>query len=265
MGKGILNRLNRRTGAKVKARITTLAPSYVKADAVIAQMLLDGPALQDRGLLLARLKAFGIAGTTWWKGLDNYADWRNDNLLGPQQIPTELVDYLLFAAARQPSTAMEIGVSFGGTTAFSAAFFQAVFPGFEYHCLDITDRLKLSPLMRDALGITIHIPNTSEDLRGTAFDVVFIDGDHSFEWAQRDFENLGQHAQLVCAFHDISAKEYIPQGGGVFQFWRTLRATVSREAPMIEICHAVPGPHVPADGLWMGTGLIDYASRHDPM
>ncbi len=216
----------------------------------------------DRGLLLARLKAFGIAGTTWWKGLDNYADWRNDNLLGPQQIPTELVDYQLFAAARTPTSAMEIGVSFGGTTAFSAAFFQAVFPRFAYHCLDITDRLKLSPTMRERLGIILHTPKSSDDLRGTAYDVVFIDGDHSYDWAKRDFENLGRHARLVCAFHDISVKEYISEGGGVFRFWRELRASVSREAAMLEICHAVPSQYVSADGLWMGIGLIDYAGRH---
>lgn len=181
LAKGILDRLKGQVGAKVKARVTTLSPSYAKADAVIAQMLADGPALLDRGLLLARLKDFGIAGTTWWKGLDNYADWRNENLLGPQQIPTELVDYLLFAAARKPATAMEIGVYFGGTSAFSAAFFQALFPGFAYHCLDITDRLKLSPMMRETLGIVLHIPKTSDDLRGTAYDVVFIDGDHSYD------------------------------------------------------------------------------------
>ena len=157
---------------------------------------------------------------------------------------------------------MEIGVSFGGTTAFSAAFFQAVFPGFAYHCLDITDRLKLSPMMREKLGIVLHIPKSSDDLRGTVYDVVFIDGDHSYDWARRDFENLGRHARLVCAFHDISVREYTPQGGGVFRFWRELRGTISRTATMLEVCHAVPGPHVPDDGLWMGIGLIDYTSHH---
>lgn len=129
MGLGVCNKSNGQLATKIKARINTRAPNYTKADAVIAAMLLDGEALLDRGLLLQRLREFGIAGTSWWKGLDNYADWRNDNLLRPQQIPTELVDYLLFAAARNPVTAMEIGVSFGGTTAFSAAFFQAVVPG----------------------------------------------------------------------------------------------------------------------------------------
>lgn len=119
--------------------------------------------------------------------------------------------------------------------------------------------------MIKTLNITIHIPQTSDDQRGTVYDVVFIDDDHSYDWAQRDFENLGRHARPVCAFHDISAKEYIPQGGGVFRFWRELRATVSREAAMLELCHAVPGPHVDPDGLWMGIGLIDYARRHAPV
>ncbi len=265
MGKSLLSKIDKHTVAKVRARAQTLSPDFTQADAVIAAMLQDGDALLNRGHLLARLKEFGIAGTSWWKGLDNYADWRNDNLLGPQQIPTEIVDYLLFAAARGPKDALEIGVSYGGTTAFSAAFFQAINPEFTYHCLDIKDKTKLSPAMRDMLNIQMHIPATSDDLAGQQFDVVFIDGDHSYDWAKRDFENIGRNARLVCAFHDINGKEYIPQGGGVFRYWRELRATVSREAPMLDICHAVPGEHVSKDGLWMGIGLIDYASRHDPV
>ena len=226
-------------------------------------MLTDGEALLNRGLLLRRLKEFGISGTSWWKGLDHFADWRNTNLLGPQQIPTEFVDYLLYTASTKPKNAIEIGVSFGGTALFSFAFFKALDPDFEYHCVDIDNSLKLSKKILKMLPLSLHIPNTSDDLAGTVFDVVFIDGNHSYSWAKRDYENLGKHAAKICAFHDINAKEYIPEGGGAFKFWRELRATVAREAPMIDFSHAVPGPGVSSDGLWMGNGIVDFSRKHE--
>jgi len=192
MAKGFLKKVDKNFATKVKARLTTLSPNMAKQEQVIATMLTDGEALLNRGLLLRRLKEFGISGTSWWKGLDHFADWRNTNLLGPQQIP-----------------------------------------------------------------------NTSDDLAGTVFDVVSIDGNHSYSWAKRDYENLGKHAAKICAFHDINAKEYIPEGGGAFKFWRELRATVAREAPMIDFSHAVPGPGVSSDGLWMGIGIVDFSRKHE--
>ena len=228
-----------------------------KLDRVVTQMLLDGPALLNRALLLQRMREFGLANKPWG-GLAKFQDWFNVSKVGTLQIPTELVDFLLYAAARKPDTVLEVGVFTGGTAVFSCAFFQALNPNVIYHCLDIKDSLLLLPETRARLNLKTHFGKTSDDFTGQPFDIVFIDGDHSFAWAKRDYLNLGRHARKVCAFHDIHAKEYLPKGGGIYTFWRQLRAALPLEVAMLEFAHSPLGVGVQKDGCWMGIGVLDY-------
>lgn len=229
-----------------------------KIDRVIAQMLQDGERLLSRDVLLRRLREIGLSHNNW-NGLAAYQDWYNTSLAGCMQVPTELVDFLLYTARTKPANMIEVGVFTGGTAIFSAAFFKALNPDFEYICLDIEDHFLMLPQTQDRLGIRFEIGKTSDDFAGQSFDVVFIDGDHSFKWAKRDYLNLGAHASKICAFHDINAKEYLPQGGGVFTFWRHLRATLAREATILEVCHSAAHIGVQNDGAWMGIGIIDFS------
>lgn len=225
---------------------------------VIETMLQEGEALLDRARLLAHLQEFGLSGSTAaWKGLASYADWINTSVVGPLQIPTEMVDYLLYAGRHRPASVAEIGVANGGMATFSAAFFQALNPACQYHCIDIKDRFYVLPRIRERLNFAFHIPSTSDDHAGKVFDVVFIDGHHSYGWAKRDYLNMGRHAKMICAFHDIHGQEYVSEEGGIFGFWRELRATEARQSTMIEFSHAVPGEGVGPRGLWMGIGIID--------
>jgi predicted O-methyltransferase YrrM len=55
-------------------------------------------------------------------------------------------------------------------------------------------------------------------------DVLFIDGDHSYEGARRDFEDYGRLVRPggIIAFHDI-ADHPAGAGGDVPRLWRELR------------------------------------------
>jgi predicted O-methyltransferase YrrM len=231
-----------------------------KVDTVVTQMLEDGQALLHRPLLLQRMKEFGLSNNNW-VGTASFQDWSNISKVGCLQYPTELVDFLLLAARHKPRNMLEIGVFTGGTAVFSSAFFQALDPGFEYLCVDIEDKMLILPETLERLNLTFRFGQTSDDLHGTVFDIVFIDGDHSFMWAKKDYLNLGRHARQICAFHDINGKEYLQNGGGVYRFWRHLRTSLSREVAVIEISHADAHVGKQKDGCWMGIGIVDFTTR----
>lgn len=228
-----------------------------KIDNVVERMLASGEEVLNRSVLLGFMKEFGLAHNAWG-GLAAFQEWYNVSPVGCLQIPTEIVDFLLYAARNKPKDLIEVGVYTGGTAIFACAFFQALDPKFQYHAVDIKDNLYVLPKTLKRLNISFHIPKSSDDFKGKAFDIVFIDGDHSYEWAKRDYLNLGQYARQICGFHDINGKEYLPKGGGVFRYWRRLRSSIALKATMLEICHApAPGD---GDGLWMGIGIIDFTS-----
>lgn len=231
-----------------------------RIDSVVAQMLEDGDALLSRKLLLQRLRELGLSHNNWG-GLAAYQDWYNVSLAGCMQVPTELVDFLLYAARTQPRSMIEVGVFTGGTAIFAAAFFKALFREFEYVCLDIKDQILILPKTDERLQMRYEFGKSSDDFVGRSFDLVFIDGDHSFKWAKRDYLNLGRHANKICAFHDINAKEYLPLGGGVYTFWRHLRSGVARDMTAVEICHSAAHVGTQKDGCWMGIGILDMTSR----
>lgn len=230
-----------------------------KGHAVLKAMLADGEKLLDRKVLLGHLRAFGLARNNW-AGLSAYQDWYNVSDVGPLQVPTELVDYLLYTARTKPRSIAEIGVFTGGTALFSCAFFQALDPQVEYHCIDIKDTFLVLPETKEMLNLFPHMNLSSDVFADQSFDVVFIDGDHSYMWAKRDYLNLGRNARKICAFHDINAKEYNARGGGIYQFWRQLRMSVAPEHTMVEISHAPINVGFEKDGCWMGIGIIDYTT-----
>jgi hypothetical protein len=69
------------------------------------------------------------------------------------------------------------------------------------------------------------IIGTSQDFEGRSFDLCLIDGDHSFNAVNADFDKLGCRSN-ICAFHDINDANVAsaPQNdGGVPRFWKHLK------------------------------------------
>jgi cephalosporin hydroxylase len=160
----------------------------------------------------------------------------------PTQVRSEITQFLGLLSQKPPATVLEIGTHKGGTLFLFArvATADALVVSLDLPCGQngsypawrerlyrsfAHDRQRLE-IVRD----NSHDPRTLEKVRrllgGRGVDLLFIDGDHSYDGVKKDFE---MYSALVTkggtiAFHDIvSGAESIV--GGVPQFWQELKQT----------------------------------------
>jgi predicted O-methyltransferase YrrM len=156
----------------------------------------------------------------------------------PIQVREEISGFLNLLARRPPATVLEIGSENGGTLFLLA---RAAAPDAHIISLDLpADRSY--PAWRenlyrkfaggrqhmDIVRADSHAPATLEKVRALLgnrkLDLLFIDGDHSYEGVKMDFE---MYSHLVArdgiiAFHDIVDGPETAVGG-VPKFWRELK------------------------------------------
>ena len=126
------------------------------------------------------------------KGFDSFEGYS-------QQIPRQVID--LYLLTNKPNlNVMEIGFNAGHSaeiflqynkdiklTSFDIGSHKYVLPAKEY--IDKTYPNRHTLILGDS---TVSIPKFINDNRDTKFDVIFIDGSHEYEIAQKDIDN--------CAF-----------------------------------------------------------------
>ena len=136
------------------------------------------------------------------------------NELGIYQTPIQFASLLKYLEQYNFDSYLEIGVFRGGTFLFMKYFLQAKNPNIKLYCVDPTDNIH--NLAKQEIQAYL-IDGTSNDLINH-YDLVFIDGDHSYNWAKLDWLNAGQHAK-VCIFHDVNE----PTCPGVVKLWNEVK------------------------------------------
>lgn len=203
--------------------------------------------ITSRAFILERIREFGIPYNEW-REMWQYQSWRNALEFGLLQIPTEFADYLMMLTRQPPiKSAIEIGVWRGASSYLSCALLQRLQPDVEFHMVDVTDDTLAFDQFSEHLNLVKHIPATSLDFEGREFDLVFIDGDHSYGGVQKDFLAVGRHARRVVAFHDIFGREFNHLGGGPMRFWTEFRTTNADKMMVCEFMHS--------QTAWMGIGM----------
>ena len=153
------------------------------------------------------------------------------------QVQEEIVGFADLAAQRQPERIAEIGTLYGGTSLFLCGLAPSLR---QFTGLDIelhNDRLvaRLAPAHVDVRFIEgssreqrVH-DELGSLLGGEQLDILFIDGDHSYEGAKADlleYRDLVKPGGLI-AFHDIVPdREQRPEGsrsGEVPVLWQELK------------------------------------------
>lgn len=204
--------------------------------------------LENRSFLLECLRQFGCNSTNWPPDAD-YDTALNVSKYGPIQCPSEFIDYLMFAGRDRPKSIAEIGVATGCSSYFAAAYFYRLNRECKYWMIDIHDDTMDYDFdyFKSILPLVKAMPTTSSEFVGMAFDVVFIDGEHTHKGSLRDYQALGQYAKL-CAFHDIKATYFNNEQGGIVRFWNELKQAKRETHAILEISH------LRSD--WMGIGII---------
>jgi cephalosporin hydroxylase len=165
----------------------------------------------------------------------------------PWQVKSELVPLLEILQERRPRTIVEIGTASGGTlflltrvaapdallvsidlprAAFGGGY--ARWRGRLYEAF-ARERQRIVLVRADS-----HTPETAERLQSLlgerAIDFLFIDGDHTYDGARKDFETYRRFVAVdgLVAFHDIvpGSAELV---GGVPTLWQELRGRYGGE------------------------------------
>jgi cephalosporin hydroxylase len=152
--------------------------------------------------------------------------WRAINVHHAQQRLDELTEVLVLAERLFPKTVVEVGSASGGTLYAWRELHAQVF------AVSLTVPTvygQLHPHGATVLEGDSHDPATlrrlKDQLVGRPVDVLFIDGDHSYEGASRDFEMytpLVRPGGLVLV-HDIAGKE-----PGVSRMWQDVKAQAAQ-------------------------------------
>jgi predicted O-methyltransferase YrrM len=170
--------------------------------------------------------------------------------IAPNQVRSELRQFLLFVQELQPRAVLEIGTALGGTfflltrvAALDAVLVTVDLSSAQDPRFGGGNVEQRAPLY-EAFGVDDQhvrfIPGDShtqamrdrvaKEFTGRELDLLFIDGDHSEEGVRTDFElyrDLVRPGGAV-AFHDIVDGD--PQlVGGVPRFWQSVRTADARE------------------------------------
>lgn len=158
------------------------------------------------------------------------------------QKKSEIVPLLNSVAEKQPKYICEIGSALGGTLFLLAT---AARPDATIVSIDLQLPIARSKVYEHfsrgsqrlhQIRGNSHSPEVMNRLRslldGQSLDLLFIDGDHSYEGVKHDFEMFSPlvRAGGLIAFHDI-VPDYLTRygtdtgnyAGGVPQFWATLK------------------------------------------
>ena len=192
--------------------------------------------LQSLDWLVAAIREVGLvpipeAGATY----EGEEDFINASQQGLIQLPREFARWLLLLAEHRPATYLEIGCFNGATASIATAYLHRFNPALQATTVDVWPGFVFHHLVRDLIPLRYAASRTSFDFAGEKFDAVFIDGEHSFDWAWADYQNVGRAAK-VCGFHDVNNAPYREGAmGAVPGVWELIKREERAGAEFVEI------------------------------
>jgi len=162
----------------------------------------------------------------------NYAGYWVYRSICPQQIQIEIEQLAKEIEKISPSTILEIGTSNGGTLYIWARYIKSCrriisidlpegYPHTKIKFLKLFDKAKEFHFVRGNSHSQKTVDIFTQVLGQDKIDLLYIDGDHSYDGIKQDFKNYGQFVARggIIAFHDIMPH----RNYGVDQFWNEVK------------------------------------------
>lgn len=151
---------------------------------------------------------------------------RNTGGLFIWQYPNQFSKYLCLLAQQKITSYIEIGCRWGGTFILTNEYLKRFNPIVKSVAVDYIDSPVSSYCLLNAesqnLIINSHSPEFQNYMSNHFFDLIFIDGDHSYDGVKQDYE-FSKNSGKIFVFHDITS-DVCP---GVSQFWNELKRNES--------------------------------------
>lgn len=167
------------------------------------------------------------------------------------QSPAQFSKYLAKLSQLGVRSYMEIGVRHGGTFLTTVEYLKK-FGGIEKAvAVDINDCPAIAEYSRSNPETVFVRMNTMSDefrsyMESASFDLVLIDGDHTYEGCKSDLDTVKNSAKMI-AFHDIEPEAC----AGVAKAWNGLKAEGAGVYDFYEFRDQYPS----VKGRWLGIGL----------
>lgn len=172
------------------------------------------------------------------------------------QYPNQFSKYLAHLSQLEISSYLEIGVQHGGTFAITVEYLQRFQALRAAYAVDVNRIPSLRAYEREnPIVHVIREDSSTERFRAfvaehAPFDLVLIDGDHSEEGCQRDFDAVADHAAHI-AFHDIVDAYWF----GVGKVWSRIKHEQRARFDCVEFVEQYPEVQSALSRSLLGIGL----------
>lgn len=138
------------------------------------------------------------------------------------QYPNQFSKYLCLLKKQNINSYIEIGCRWGGTFILTNEYLKMFNNVNKSIAVDIIDSPVLNYCMLNNETQFIKINSQSQEFKNymnnNYFDLIFIDGDHSYDGIKNDYE-ISKNSGKIFVFHDI-INDICP---GVVKFWNELK------------------------------------------
>lgn len=138
------------------------------------------------------------------------------------QYPNQFSKYLCLLRKHSISSYIEVGCRWGGTFVLTNEYLKKFNTVHKSVACDIIDSPVIDYCLNNRETQFIKINSQSNLFKSymsnNAFDLIFIDGDHSYHGVKQDYE-VCKNSGKIFVFHDI-VNDVCP---GVVQFWKELK------------------------------------------